>query len=60
MEEVVIKRKEGEFFSVICKTSSKSPFDIPGIETKATTADILDAVRESRTDRTEQVIPADG
>lgn len=25
-----------------------SPFDIPGIKTKATTKDILDAVRDSR------------
>jgi len=26
----------------------KSPFDVPGIKTKATTKDILDAVKESR------------
>lgn len=52
-EEVVIKGEGGEIFSVICKTATKSPFDIPGINTKATTADILDAVRESRTGSTE-------
>jgi hypothetical protein len=28
--------------------SKKSPFDVPGIKTKATTKDILAAVRESR------------
>lgn len=53
-EEVLIKRRGGETFSVTFKTSTKSPFDIPGIKTKATTEDILDAVRESRTGRTEQ------
>jgi len=53
-EEVVIKRRGGETFSVVFKTSSKSPFDVPGIKTKATTADILDAIKESRTGRTEQ------
>ena len=47
-EEVVIKRRGGETFSIIYKKSTKSPFDIPGIKTKATTKDVLEAVRESR------------
>jgi prevent-host-death family protein len=47
-EEVVIKRRGGEMFSVIFKKDRKSPFDIPGIQTKATTEDILAAVKESR------------
>lgn len=47
-EEVVIKRRGGEIFSIIFKKSTKSPFDVPGIKTKATTKDILEAVRESR------------
>jgi len=47
-EEVVIKRRGGETFSVIFRKSKKSPFDVPGIQTKATTKDILEAVRESR------------
>ncbi len=47
-EEVVIKRKGGETFSIIFKKNKKSPFDVPGIQTKATTNDILDAVRASR------------
>jgi PHD/YefM family antitoxin component YafN of YafNO toxin-antitoxin module len=47
-EEVVIKRRGGETFSIIFRKSKKSPFDIPGIKTKATTKDILAAVRESR------------
>ncbi|MFZ5763850.1 MAG: prevent-host-death protein [Thermodesulfobacteriota bacterium] len=47
-EEVLIKRRSGETFSLVLKKSSRSPFDIPGIKTKATTDDILAAVRESR------------
>ena len=47
-EEVVIKRRGGETFSIIYRKSKKSPFDVPGIQTKASTKDILSAVRESR------------
>jgi prevent-host-death family protein len=47
-EEVVIKRRGGETFSILFRKSTKSPFDVPGIKTKATTEDILDAVKESR------------
>ena len=47
-EEVLIKRRSGETFSLVLKKASQSPFDIPGIKTKATTEDILAAVRESR------------
>lgn len=47
-KEVVIKRRSGETFSIIFRKSNKSPFDVPGIKTKATTNDILEAVRESR------------
>jgi prevent-host-death family protein len=47
-EEVIIKRRGGETFSIIFRKSSKSPFDVEGLKTKATTKDILDAVKESR------------
>ena len=47
-EEVIIKRRGGEKFSIIFRKSIESPFDVPGINTKATTKDILDAVKESR------------
>ncbi|MFZ0613634.1 MAG: type II toxin-antitoxin system prevent-host-death family antitoxin [Desulfobacterales bacterium] len=47
-EEVVIKRRGGEAFSIIFRKSKRSPFDVPGIQTKAATEDILAAVRESR------------
>ena len=44
-EEVEIRRRDGSVFSVKAKKSAtKSPFDVPGINTRATTADILDAV----------------
>ncbi len=57
-EEVIIKRRGGENFSIILKRIPKSSFDIRGIKTRATTNDILDAVRESRSRAAEQVAPA--
>lgn len=48
-EEVRIKRKDGSIFVLRAeKENLKSPFDVPGIKTQATTQDILEAVRESR------------
>lgn len=47
-EEVVIKRRGGETFSLVYKKTPKSPFDVPGVKTSATTKDILEAIRESR------------
>ena len=55
-EEVIIKRRSGETFSIIFRKSKKSPFDVPGIQTKATTKDILEAVRESRERFSEQKV----
>jgi prevent-host-death family protein len=49
-EEVVIKRRGGESFSIIFKKAPKSPFDVPGINTRATTEDILDAIKKSRSE----------
>lgn len=47
-EEVLIKRRGGETFSLRYRPTSKSPFDVPGTSTKAKTADILQAIKESR------------
>ena len=47
-EEVLIKRRGGETFSLKLKKTSHSPFDISGVTTRVTTEDILAAVRESR------------
>ncbi len=50
-EEVLIKKRNGETFRVtreLPASAAKSPFDVPGIRTRATTGDILRAVRESR------------
>jgi hypothetical protein len=47
-EEVIIKRRAGESFSVRYRPSDRSPLDVPGVKTKARTKDILDAVKESR------------
>ena len=48
-EEVEIRRRDGSVFSVRAKESAvRSPFDVPGVNTQATTTDILDAVGASR------------
>ncbi len=48
-EEVEIRRRDGAIFSLVAKKKKcSSPFDVPGIQVKATTSDILDAVKESR------------
>ncbi|GBE08389.1 hypothetical protein BMS3Bbin11_00073 [bacterium BMS3Bbin11] len=48
-EEVEIRRRDGTIFSLKSKKKKRpSPFDVPGIQTKVTTEDILDAVKESR------------
>lgn len=47
-EEVLIRRRGGDTFSVTHKALSTSPFDVPGIKTEATTEDILEAIRVSR------------
>ena len=48
-EEVEIRRKDGSIFSLVSKKKPlKSPFDVPGISTKATTQNILSAIEESR------------
>jgi len=47
-EEVLITRRGGDTFAVTYKASPKSPFDVPGIKTQATTRDILKTIRESR------------
>jgi len=47
-EEVLITRRGGDTFRLTCRTTPKSPFDVPGMKTNASTGDILAAVRESR------------
>jgi hypothetical protein len=51
-EEVVIRRRKGDMFSIAPKsTSRRSPLDVPGLKTKITRAEILKAIRESRKQR---------
>ncbi len=48
-EEIEIRRKDGSVFILKSKRGkAKSPFDVPGVKSSATTADVLDAIRESR------------
>jgi antitoxin (DNA-binding transcriptional repressor) of toxin-antitoxin stability system len=51
-EDVEIRRRDGSVFVLSARTrDSRSPLDIPGVQSEATTDDILDAVRESRRPR---------
>lgn len=48
-EEVVIRRRKGDMFSIVPKVQRKrSPFDVPGLSKKITRKEILEALRESR------------
>lgn len=48
-EEVWIRRKDGSTFVLRARPESpESPFDVRGVKTRASTQDILQAVRDSR------------
>jgi hypothetical protein len=47
-EEVRIKRRAGDCFSIRYREESESPFEVPPVRTRASTQDILDAIAESR------------
>jgi hypothetical protein len=47
-EDVIIKRRGGETFTLSYRQTAASPFDVPGIQTQASTQDILDAIQTSR------------
>jgi hypothetical protein len=47
-EEVRIKRRTGDSYSIRYRRDAESPFDIAPIKTKASTKDILDAIENSR------------
>jgi len=48
-EEVVIRRRKGDMFSIVPKSRRiRSPFDVKGLSKKISRKDILEALRESR------------
>ncbi len=48
-EEVVIRRRKGDMFSILPKTPSRrSPFNVPSLNKKISRKEILEAIRESR------------
>ncbi len=46
--QVRIRRRDGQVFLLIPVTESASPFDIDGVDLDLTMAEIVNAVRESR------------
>jgi antitoxin Phd len=49
-EEVFIRRRKGDMFAIVPKPGRprRSPFDVPGMGSKLSRQEIIDAVRESR------------
>ncbi|HCJ79077.1 MAG TPA: prevent-host-death protein [Desulfotomaculum sp.] len=48
-DEVVIRRRSGDMFSITPKTPSRrSPFNVTGLGKKITRKEILETIRESR------------
>ncbi len=47
-QEVIIRRRNGDQFSIVHRRQGTSPFDVAPVRTRATTQDILDAIRDSR------------
>jgi len=46
--EVLIKRQDGRVYSLRQKTAKRSPLEVKGINTKITTRELINIIRESR------------
>jgi len=46
--KVIIRRKDGHTFALIPEKITTSPLDIPSIEAKISTEEIVDFIREGR------------
>jgi antitoxin Phd len=46
--KVIIRRKDGRTFALIPEKMSASPLDVPSIEAKISTEEIVDYIREGR------------
>lgn len=46
--KVIIRRKDGRTFALIPETIATSPLDVPSIEAKISTKEIVDIIREGR------------
>jgi prevent-host-death family protein len=46
--KVIIRRKDGRTFALIPEKIAASPLDVPSIEAKISTEDIVDIIREGR------------
>lgn len=48
-EEVVIRRRKGDLFSIVPKSPvCRSPFDVTGLHKNISRKEIIEAIRESR------------
>ena len=51
--KVMVRRRDGRLFSIRPESVNDSPLDVPGIQSKVTTAEILETLRKERS-RTQQ------
>ena len=47
-EAVIFRRDDGATFVSSYKNSSKSPFDVPGVDPEGVTTQVIDAMRHAR------------
>ena len=46
--KVIIRRKDGRTFALVPEKLAPSPLDVPSINTKVTTKEIVDIIRKGR------------
>jgi antitoxin Phd len=46
--KVLIRRKDGRIFALVPEKSTSSPLDVPSIQAKITTQEIVDIIRDGR------------
>lgn len=51
--KVMVRRRDGRLFSIRPESVNDSPLDVPGIQSKVTTPEILETLRKERS-RTKQ------
>jgi len=46
--KVLIRRKDGRVFALVPEKSTSSPLDVPSVQAKITTQEIVDIIRDGR------------
>ena len=46
--KVLIRRRDGRSFAVMPEQPTESPLDVPAVDARVTTAELIEIIRESR------------